>query len=328
MLSRTVVVENPAFLRVEDAQLVVALADLAPPAQAPGLREPAKGAAYPRVPLDDIGLLLLDGPGISLTREVLAECAARNIALVVTDAKHLPAAQLVPYSGQTLSAKVFREQLQASLPLKKQVWRQIVQAKLSEQAAALRTPALDAPRCLGRGQGEGAAQRIQALSQNVRSGDPDNREAQAATLYFETLFGPAFVRDREEPGLNAMLNYGYAVMRACVARALVGTGLHPGLGVHHDNQYNPLALADDAIEPLRPVVDLHVLRVLAEFGEVETLTPPVKRALLGFLEKDLVFGSRRMPLLVCLGHYAASLKRTICGEGRKVEFPTLRDAPR
>jgi len=317
VLSRTVVVENPAFLRVEDAQLVVSLQEDARREAAPGLRPAAKGSDNPRVPLEDLGLLLLDGPGIALTRELLTECAVRNIALVVTDEKHLPSGQLIPYAGQTLTAKVFREQLAASLPIKKQVWRQIVQAKLGEQALVLETAA----------DGLKAARRIQALALKVRSGDPENFEGQAAAIYFESLFGGGFVRDRAEPGVNAMLNYGYAVMRACLARALVGTGLHLGLSVHHNNQYNPLALVDDAIEPLRPTVDLLVVKVAEEFPDAERLDPALKRRLLQILERDLRIGGRTVPLAVCLAHYAASLKRALCGGGRKVEFPTLRDAP-
>lgn len=319
MLSRTVVVGEPAFLSIEDSQLVVSLQNDARRPVAPGLRAAAKGSDSPRVPLDDLGVLVLDGPGIALTKDLLAECSGRNVAVVVCDAKRLPSAQLVPFEGHTLAAKVFREQLEASLPLKKQVWKQIVQAKLREQARAI-PPSL----LLGRGgRGvRGAQARLLALAETVRSGDPENREAQAAALYFEALFGEDFVRDREAAGMNALLNYGYAVMRACVARALVGTGLHPGLSVHHDNQYNAFGLVDDAMEPLRPIVDVHALEVYVRLDRPDELTPPVKRALLRFLEHDVAFEGKRMPLVTGLGLYAASLKRVLCGSGRRVSFPS------
>ena len=258
----------------------------------------------------------------------------------------------MPYEGHSLTGKVFREQLAASLPLRKQVWKQTVQAKLRAQAKALLDTPLPSP-VHGGGAGGGgphdheasrspvhgggaggggvayrlararAAKRLEALAAKVGSGDPENREAQGAAVYFEALFGPEFLRDRDEPGLNAMLNYGYAVMRACVARALVGTGLHPALSVHHDNQYNAFGLVDDAMEPLRPLVDRHVLAVSAEVGVPESLTPPVKRALLEFLGHDVEFGGRRVPLSTGLGHYAASLKRVLCGQARKVAFPVV-----
>jgi CRISPR-associated protein Cas1 len=319
VLSRTVVVGQPAFLSIEDAQLVVAFQEDARRVVAPGLRPGAKGSDHPRVPLEDLGVLVLEGPGIALTKDLLAECAARNVAVVVCDARHLPAAQLVPYEAHTLAGKVFREQLEASLPLKKQVWKQIVQAKLREQARAL-SPSPQEGRG-GRGV-RGAQARILALAEKVASGDPENREAQAAAVYFEALFGKEFVRDRDEPGLNAMLNYGYAVMRACVARAIVGTGLHPALSVHHDSQYNAFGLVDDAMEPLRPIVDRQVLAVLGDGPVPDALTPPVKRALLQFLEHDVAVGGKTMPLSVGLGHYAASLKRVLCGKARKVSFPS------
>lgn len=175
---------------------------------------------------------------------------------------------------------------------------------------------------MGRGQRHRAARKLESMVETVRSGDPDNREAQAAAIYFRALFGKEFVRDRHEPGLNAMLNYGYAVMRACVARALVGTGLHPALSVHHDNQYNAFGLVDDAMEPLRPLVDRHVLAALDGAPAPDALSPPVKRALLLFLEDDVEFGGKRMPLASGLGLYAASLKRVLCGTERKVAFPS------
>jgi CRISPR-associated protein Cas1 len=329
VLSRTVVVGQPAFLSVEDAQLVVALRQDARRPAAPGLREPAKGSAHGRVPLDDLGVLVLDGPGIALTKDLLAACSARNVAVVVCDDKRLPAAQLVPYEAHTLTGKVFREQLAASVPLKKQVWKQIVQAKLREQAAALLAVARQtgdkASAPSARRRLEAAARKVSLLAARVGSGDPDNREAQAAAVYFGALFGKEFVRDRDEPGTNALLNYGYAVMRACVARALVGTGLHPALSVHHDSQYNAFGLVDDAVEPLRPMVDLHVLSAVAAGHVPHGLDPTLKRYILQFLDHDVGFGGKSVPLATGLALYAASLKRVVCGQARKVVFPSRLD---
>jgi CRISPR-associated protein Cas1 len=161
---------------------------------------------------------------------------------------------------------------------------------------------------------------LRRLAAKVRSGDPDNLEAAAAIPYFSALFGPDFVRERDALGLNALLNYGYALLRAATARAIVGAGLHPALGVHHHNKYNPLCLADDAMEPLRPLADHMAIRLLREQPEIKDLTPNVKRRLAEVLASRVQLTDRSYPLLVGLERYGADLRRAIC-EGASLSPP-------
>lgn len=291
---RIVEVGNPADLRLHLRHLVVE----------------RDGAEVGRVPLEDLGVLLVDGPGIRLTRELLAACAAATIAVVISDERHLPASVLLPLEGHHLHALVLRQQVEASLPKQKQVWRQIVQAKLTSQAELLELRGLARP-----------AREIHALAAEVQSGDTTNRESVGAAIYFGALFGDAFTRDRDAPGTNAMLNYGYAVLRACVARALVATGLHPALGIAHHNRYNALALADDVMEPLRALVDRHVREWIDQAPPPPDLTPSLKRDLLKFVDRPLTLTGKRYPFATGLEFYAASFKQALCENARRVAVP-------
>lgn len=164
---------------------------------------------------------------------------------------------------------------------------------------------------------------LPAYAKKVKSGDPQNLEGQAARIYWQRLFGSDFRRDPKTPGINTLLNYGYAVMRAAVARAIVSTGLHPSLGLHHHNQYNSFCLADDLLEPLRPAVDLKVYNQWEKSPDGLELTPENKRALLEVLSVDCVINCQRLPVMSALHHYAASVRRVICGEHKCVEIPVL-----
>lgn len=269
------------------------------------------GEEVGRVPIEDLGVLILDSYGITYTQELLIVCAESNVAVIICDAKHTPTAMFLPFESNSLHTKTLREQIECSEPKKKRVWQQIVAAKIAAQARLVSTRSVR----------DGA--KLKALVTKVRSGDPDNLEAQAAWLYFESLFGDGFVRERNEPGINALLNYGYAILRACVARALVGTGLNCALGVFHSNQYNAFGLADVAMEPLRPLVDAHVLQWATDHPEELGLNPATKRALLEFTGFAVTFAGKKLPLTVCLPLYAASLKRAICGEDRKLQIPEV-----
>jgi len=291
---RIVEVGNPADLRLHLRHLIVE----------------RDGTEVGRVPLEDMGVLLVDGPGIRLTRELLAACAAHTIAVVVSDERHLPASVLMPLEGHSLHALVLRQQVAAAVPRQKQVWRQIVQAKLTAQAELLQLRGLARP-----------AREIHALVSAVQSGDPTNRESVGAAIYFGALFGDAFTRDRDAPGTNAMLNYGYAVLRATVARALVATGLHPALGICHHNRYNPLALADDVMEPVRPLVDRHVREMIDRAPPPAELDPPTKRDLLKFVECNLNIAGKQYPFATGLEVYAASFKQALCETARRVTVP-------
>ncbi|MBI5491938.1 MAG: type II CRISPR-associated endonuclease Cas1 [Deltaproteobacteria bacterium] len=263
------------------------------------------------VPVEDIGLLILDHPAISHTQGLLAACFENNVAVLLCGTRRLPGAVLTPLEGNSLQSRTIAQQVQITRPVRKRLWQAIIRAKIRQQATVLSHAA----------EGENP---LFAYAARVKSGDPDNIEAQAARIYWQRLFGKDFRRDPDTPGINSLLNYGYAVMRAAVARALVGTGLHPSLGIHHHNQYNSFCLADDLIEPLRPAVDLRVYMIGKMTPPIELeLTPENKRALLEVLSWDFLINGGRLPLMPALHHYAASVRKAICGEVEKVEIPCL-----
>lgn len=260
------------------------------------------------IPFDDLGVLILDGPEITLTAPLLATLAENNIAVLFTAANHMPCAVLQPLSGHSLHTETLGLQINCSRPKAKRIWQQVVQAKIEHQADLLRYLNRPSPKLAG-------------LVAQVGSGDPENREGQAAALYFPRLMGDDFYRDRMLPGSNAMLNYGYAVLRALVARALTGAGLHPALGIHHHNRYNAFALADDAMEPLRPLVDAMVAQYLAHEPEPEELTPALKRYLVRVSVLPIKITETDRNMLDGLELYAASLRRGICEEARRISIP-------
>lgn len=271
-----------------------------------------EGVEVGRVPVEDLGVLVLDSYGITMTQELVVACLAHNVAVVHCDEKHMPGGMLVPFEANTLHARILRQQAAASEPTKKRIWQAVVSHKVRAQADVLKRAAKpDAP--------------LRALSSLVRSGDPENLEGRAAALYWESLFGDAFLRNRNEAGVNAMLNYGYAVLRATVARAVVASGMHPALGVHHRNQYNAFALADDIMEPFRPLVDWHVYE-MTEGGEdapTGLLGPGDRRALLQFLGFSVKLAGKSTPVPVAVAHYVATLKAVLVGEKRKLVEMTL-----
>jgi CRISPR-associated protein Cas1 len=292
MISRIVEVGSPARLSYKNKQL----------------RVEREGEEPAHIPIEDLGVLVLDNEQITLTAALLSACAEANVAVVTCGAKHIPASLLAPFEGNTLHAKTLREQIEMPESKKKRTWQQIVQAKIREQSRLLIEL-------------HGKDGDIGKLQPFVRSGDPDNLEARAARKYWPLLFGDGFIREREGDGVNSMLNYGYAVVRASVARAIVAAGLHPALGIHHRNQYNAFALADDVMEPLRPLVDAIVFAYLRENGEPDELTPQVKRTLLGALTQVVGYGNKRYPLMTALGLYAANVRKCLLGRAQKLECP-------
>lgn len=291
MSLRVISIGGPAQVRWKDRAVVIV----------------KEGVEVGRAILEEVAAIVLDGPDILVTHQLLAACADSNVAVVVTDDKHLPNGLLLPLAGHSLHTATLRAQIDSSKPSQKRAWQSIVRAKISAQAEALDT--------LGN-----PSRNLRRLVPMVRSGDPDNLEAQAAARYFECLFGYAFVRDREGGGLNAMLNYGYAVVRSAVARAVVGAGLHAAIGIHHRNQYNPLCLADDAMEPYRPLVDYRVARLVADGDIPDALTPQIKRSLVQVIGSQVRIGDQMLPFLIGMERYAASLRRAIC-EGQPLAPP-------
>lgn len=284
MIKRIVAVSSPAHIRHELGSLCV------------DVRDGESG----RVPIEDLGLLVLEDPGATISLPALARCAEAGAAVLVCDGKHMPVGLLLPLHGHSLQTKTLREQIQASEPTRKRIWQAIVRAKIRNQAAVLALAGGD-PIPLG------------LLEDRVQSGDPDNVEARAARMYWPRLFGETFRRDRDASGVHALLNYGYAIIRAAVARAIVGAGLTPHLGLHHHNQYDAFCLADDLMEPLRPLVDARVHDMWSHDPAV-TVSPATKRSLLAILTDTLDWRGEELPIFVCLTHYATAT-RTALVEG-------------
>ena len=259
-----------------------------------------------QVPIDDIAAVIANAHGLSYTNNLLVALCERGAPFVLCGANHNAVGMLLPIDGNFQQAKRYDAQIESSKPTRKRLWAEVVRAKLQQQAAALE--AAGAPTAP-----------LAALVAKVRSGDPDNIEAQGARRYWTLLFGADFRRDRDGGGVNGMLNYGYTVLRACTARAIVAAGLHPTLGLHHSNEGNAMRLVDDLMEPFRPVIDLKVW-LLAKNHERE-ITPETKRALVRTLYDDMQTSSGATPVTVCAQRLATSLAQVYLGEREKLDLP-------
>ena len=259
-----------------------------------------------QVPLDDIAAVIANAHGLSYTNNLLVQLAERCAPFVLCGANHNVVGMLIPVDGNYQQAKRYDAQIAASKPTHKRLWADIVRAKLQQQGAALEaTGAPTAP--------------LTMLARRVRSGDPDNLEAQGAQKYWRLLFGDDFRRDQQGAGLNGMLNYGYTVLRAATARAVVAAGLHPTLGIHHSNEGNAMRLVDDLMEPFRPMIDLRVWS-LHRNGHSE-VAPDTKRALVRVLYEDMQTGIGATPVMVCLQKLAVSIAQVYMGEREQLDLP-------
>jgi CRISPR-associated protein Cas1 len=259
-----------------------------------------------QVPLDDIAAVIANAHGLSYTNNLLVALAERGAPFVLCAANHNAVGMLLPIDGNHHQGRRFDAQLEASKPTTKRLWAEVVRAKLEQQAAALE--AMGSPTAP-----------LTALISKVRSGDPDNMEAQGARRYWGLLFGDTFRRDQDAGGLNAMLNYGYTVLRAATARAVIAAGLHPTLGLHHSNDSNPMRLVDDLMEPFRPVIDLKIWQ-LRRNGEAE-ITPETKRAMVRTLYDDMQTDLGATPVMVCIQKLATSLAQVYLRERDKLDLP-------
>lgn len=309
MIKKTIAISNPALLSLSNAQLVIKLPD-------PSRANAQLGQRYEpstTIPIEDIGIVVLDHGQITLTHGVVNALLANNAAIITCDSRHMPSGLLLPLEGNTVQSERFADQIAASLPLKKQLWQQTISQKIRNQAAALKTV-------------RGAEVRnMLAWASEVRSGDSDNLEGRAAAYYWPQLFADreGWTRGQEGPWPNALLNYGYAIVRAMVARALVASGLLPTLGIHHHNRYNAYCLADDIMEPYRPYVDLKVTEMLQRWPEEAEITTDMKRELLGLPVADVVINGQRSPMMVAVSQTTASLYKCFSGELRKVAYPEI-----
>jgi CRISPR-associated protein Cas1 len=264
------------------------------------------------VPIEDIGILVLDHQQITISHYLLERLLYNNAAVVTCNATHHPTGLFLNLDGNTVQSERFRAQVNAAEPLKKQLWQQTVKAKISNQALLL-------------GKYDVPAETLKTYSQTVRSGDADNNEAKAAVYYWQNLFPPSwmFYRRRDGAPPNNLLNYGYAILRACVARALVGSGLLPTLGIFHRNRYNAYCLADDIMEPYRPFVDAVVRGIIDKTSHVQALTQELKVQLLNIPVTDVLLDGEKSPLLVAVQRTSASLAKCFTGESKKILYPEL-----
>lgn len=302
MIKKTLFFGNPAYLSVKNSQLVVKRTD--PDTQQEVVRT---------IPIEDIGVVVLEDRQITITNVALDALLQNNCAVITCDEKHMPAGLLLPLEGNTTQSERFANQIEASLPLKKQLWQQTVQAKIRNQASVLKRLSGVEIGCM------------LAWANNVKSGDSDNLEGRAAAYYWKNIFPslPGFTRDREGEMPNNLLNYGYAIVRAVVARALVASGLLPTLGIHHHNRYNAYCLADDIMEPYRPYVDEMVINIMRSDIDYDGLTPNLKKQILGLPVTEVIIGGQRSPLMVAASQTTASLCKCYSGELRKVVYPTM-----
>ncbi len=310
MIKRTLYFGNPAYLNVRLAQLEIRLPEVE---KNDSLPEPFKASAVKRIPIEDIGVVVLDNKQITITQGALGALLDNNVAVVTCDEHRMPSGLMLPLEGNTTQSERFRDQIEASLPLKKQLWQQTIQAKILNQSSVLyRQRGLDCGN-------------MEAWAKQVKSGDTDNLEGRAAAFYWQNLFGEikGFRRDREGVPPNNLLNYGYAILRAVVARSLVGSGLLPTLGIHHHNRYNAYCLADDIMEPYRPYVDKLVAEIVDSGADISHLTTELKGKLLAIPVLDVVINGHRSPLMVGVGMTTASLYKCYSGEIRKIAYPMM-----
>ena len=266
-----------------------------------------RGSQVGRIPLDDLAAVIANAHGLTYSNNLLVTLAMRGVPVVLCGANHRPAALVWPVDGHHAQAGRMSDQAGASAPLKKRLWQQIVRAKILAQGAALAS--------IGAEPGG-----FRLLARKVRPGDPDNVEAEAARRYWPLFFGRDFRRDTDGGGLNGLLNYGYAILRAATARAVMAAGLHPSLGLMHSNRGNALVLIDDLMEPFRPIVDREVHRLKGE-GIVE-VTSEAKTALARIMVVDLPAEEGLIsPLMTCLERLAGSLAKAYAGESDRLALP-------
>lgn len=309
MIKRTLCFSNPTYLSLRQMQMLIRFPEII---NQEGIPQKLKDEAQVTIPVEDIGVVVLDHKQITITQGLMAALLDNNCAVVTCDDRHMPVGLHLPLMGNSIQNERFRAQLDASLPLQKQLWQQTVQQKILNQAAILQSIAVE-------------QRNMQAWAKDVKSGDADNLEGRAAAYYWRNIFPslPDFVRGKEEEPPNNLLNYGYAIVRAVVARSLVSAGLLPTLGIHHHNRYNAYCLADDIMEPYRPYVDKAVIDIMQSGADYKELSTEIKRSLLGIPVMEVVINGTRSPLMTAAQTTANSLVKCFTGEMRKLIYPVL-----
>ena len=291
MIKRTLCFSNPAYLSMQNRQLLVRLE-----------KHGSEPERQTTIPIEDIGIVVLDNPQITLTHGLMAALLDNNASVITCDSHHMPVGLMLPLEGHTVQSERFQEQLSASLPLRKQLWQQTVQQKIRAETGNMTSWVAE-----------------------VRSGDSTNLEGRAAAYYWTQLLRdiPGFSRSRDGMYPNNFFNYGYAILRAVIARALVSSGLLPTLGIHHHNRYNAYCLADDIMEPYRPYIDRLVIQTIRQFPQTAEVTTDIKRCLLTIPTLEVHIGGQRSPLMVAASQTTASLARCFAGESRKISYPEM-----
>lgn len=309
MIKKTLYFGNPVYLSLRNEQLVIKFPEIVKNNTLP---EGFKQASEVTKPIEDIGVVVLDDKRITITSGALEALLENNSAVLTCDSKSMPVGLLLPLCGNTTQNERFRQQLDASLPLKKQLWQQTIKAKIENQAMVLNEcPGVEV-KCM------------KVWANDVKSGDSDNLEARAAAYYWKNLFKiDGFIREREGIPPNNLLNYGYAILRAVVARGLVVSGLLPTLGIHHHNRYNAYCLADDIMEPYRPYVDKCVYGIVKSGVRYDILTKELKAQLLTIPTLEVRILGKRSLLMVAVGQTTASLYKCFSGELRKISYPEI-----
>ena len=296
MLKRTFFISNPYHLSIKNDQIVLKC------------KETNKTSSSP---IEDLGFLILDHQQITFSQSVIQAMSANNVAVIFCDKKHHPTAMTLSFEGNHVQTEIIRHQINLKKPESKKLWQQTIQSKIANQAALLGK--------LGK-----EFRPMKVYKDNVKSGDTSNQESAAARFYWKNLFGKGkFKRSRSGEPPNNALNYGYAVLRAAVARALVGSGLLPSLGIHHHNKYNAYCLADDIMEPYRPFVDEIVYDLFMEKEICKELNKGIKAKLLGLLNVDVGFEKIRRPLMVGLSLTTSSLSKCISKHEKRISYPKL-----
>lgn len=318
MIKRTLYFGNPAYLSLTNSQLLVRLPEVENNKQ---LDIAFKQQAQAIIPVEDIGVVVLDHKQITITHGLLDALMENNVAVITCNSTRHPAGLLLPLQGNTLQHERYADQLAASEPLRKQLWQQTIVQKIKNQAAVLQHQQIDAAR-------------LYPVYNNVKSGDSENAEGIAAAFYWTNVFtklpsgmahapGSLFRRQRDGQPPNNYLNYGYAILRATMARSIVVAGLLPTKGIHHHNRYNAYCLADDLMEPFRPYIDKLVIDIILKHGITTDLTKTIKADLLTIPVIDVTIEGESSPLMVATQRTATSLVKCFAGEQRKLIYPEL-----
>jgi CRISPR-associated protein Cas1 len=292
MIKRIIDISESAYIHLKQKQLLI----------------DKEKVTVGQIPIEDIGVLILQHPAIVITQQVIIACQKNKVVIIFCDEKRLPYSSILPIAeGNKLHQKIFKEQLNVTEPTRKKLWQQIVIQKIEQQALTLKRLNKNSIQ-------------LERIATKVKSADSDNRESVAAVVYWKLLFGNDFIRDTDKAGINALLNYGYSIIRGIIARSICASGLHPSLGLFHHNQYNALCLADDLMEPLRPWVDYLVYQMSQEDTTLE-INQQTKTILLNLVNEIVLFKGKKMPLMVSINYLMADLKRCYIKEQKKIEYP-------